>query len=271
MSSKYVHGHSAAVLAAHARRTAARDAAYLIPHIKSHFRILDIGCGPGTISADLAALVPQGRVTCLEIADSALDAARNTFSSHSITNVDFVVGDVTSRLPFGDNNFDVVHLHMVVMHLPCSPTVALKEVRRVLKNGGVVGCKEMIMDTTRWFPVDKRLDVWEKGITGTIAETGGSPNMGMALKKAALEAGFEEDKVKSAASSWCFSDGEAVQFFSNSCAKRFREGSELRERTVRGGYATEDEVNDFVKACYEWKEKKGAWFGVMNGELLAWK
>lgn len=271
MADKYIHGHSAAVLAAHSRRTAQRDAAYLIPHIKSHFDILDIGCGPGTISADLAALVPQGRVTCVEITDSALNAARSTFTSRSLGNGDFVVGDVTSRLPFEDDSFDVVHLHMVIMHLPCDATVALKEIRRVLKPGGVVGCKEMIMSTTRWFQVDKRLDVWEKAITGTILETGGSPDMGMGLKSAALEAGFEQHKVKSTASSWCFSDEEAVHFFGDSCAERFREGSQLRERTIGGGHATPKEVDDFVKACHEWKEKKGSWFGVMNGELLAWK
>ncbi|KAK4195145.1 S-adenosyl-L-methionine-dependent methyltransferase, partial [Triangularia verruculosa] len=255
----------------HSRRTAARDAAYFIPHIKPHFHILDIGCGPGTISADLAALVPQGRVTCVEIAESALNAARDPFSSRSVTNADYVVGDVTTRLPFEDDSFDAVHLHMVIMHLPCDPIIALREIRRVLKEGGVVGCKEMVMSTTRWFPVDKRLDVWEKGITGAILESGGSPDMGMGLKYAALTAGFEDHQVKCAASPWCFSDTEAVQFFGDSCAERFKDGSELRERTVKGGHATADEVDDFIQACHDWKEKKGAWFGVMNGELLAWK
>ncbi len=56
----YIHGHHESVLRSHTWRTAANCAGYLLPSLRPDMRILDIGCGPGTITADLAKLVPQG-------------------------------------------------------------------------------------------------------------------------------------------------------------------------------------------------------------------
>jgi ubiquinone/menaquinone biosynthesis C-methylase UbiE len=49
------------------RRTAKDFATHLLPHIKPHYRILDIGCGPGSITLDLARLVPDGFVRGIDI------------------------------------------------------------------------------------------------------------------------------------------------------------------------------------------------------------
>ena len=285
----YIHGHAPSVLKAHARRTAARDAAYLLPHILPTHKILDVGCGPGTISADLAQLVPQGGIACLDLSETAVASARQTFAERNLiaspspdsdsnpkAKVEFAVGDVTTRLPFPDETFDIVHAHMVLIHLP-DPIKALREMRRVLKSdGGLLACKDMIMSTVVWYPHDERLGVWERGITGTIADTGADPLMGRRLKGAALEAGFGgggEGKIVARASCWSFTELDEVRFWGESCACRLEEGSGggLRERVIKGGYSTEGEVDGFVTACREWVAKEGAWFGVMNGELLAWK
>ncbi|MGJ3561711.1 hypothetical protein ACR6C2_39465 [Streptomyces sp. INA 01156] len=54
----YTHGHHESVLRSHTWRTAANSAAYLLGVLTPGMRILDVGCGPGTITADLAGLVP---------------------------------------------------------------------------------------------------------------------------------------------------------------------------------------------------------------------
>ena len=50
----YAHGHAPAVVGHHARRTAQDSAAFLLPHLRSGMTLLDVGCGPGSITADLA-------------------------------------------------------------------------------------------------------------------------------------------------------------------------------------------------------------------------
>src|SRR5438132_1554558 len=115
MAAVYTHGHHESVLRSHRWRTAENSAAYLLPHLKSGATLLDIGCGPGTITADLATLVTPGRVTALEVTADALDLARAEVERRGLDSVGFAVGDVHA-LDFPDDSFDVVHAHQVLQH-----------------------------------------------------------------------------------------------------------------------------------------------------------
>src|SRR5271170_6662076 len=132
----YTHGHHESVLRSHTWRTAQNSASYLLPHIKPDMRILDVGCGPGTITADFAALVPQGQVIGLEYAPEVLKQAREFIDERELTNVQFAVGDIHA-LEYPNDSFDVVHAHQVLQHIP-DPVQALKEMKRVTKPGGIV-------------------------------------------------------------------------------------------------------------------------------------
>ena len=113
--------------------------------------ILDIGCGPGTITVDLAALVPEvGRVIGLECAPDVLEKARATAAERGVTNVQFVVGDVHS-LNYPDGTFDVVHAHQVLQHVG-DPVQALREMHCVTKPGGIVANRESDYRGFTWYP-----------------------------------------------------------------------------------------------------------------------
>src|SRR5581483_7909986 len=112
----YTHGHHESVLRAHRRRTATDSAGYLLPHLQPGMSLLDVGCGPGTITVDLAARVAPGRVTAVEVTDAALDLARAEAHTRSQPNIEFVTSDVHA-LDFPDDTFDVVHAHQVLQHL----------------------------------------------------------------------------------------------------------------------------------------------------------
>src|ERR1700747_2716437 len=113
---KYTHGHHESVLRSHQRRTAEDSAAYLLPHLKAGLSVLDVGCGPGTITADLAARVTPGPVTAVDQFADVLTTARGEAERRNLSNVSFAPADV-HKLDFPDDTFDVVHAHQVLQHV----------------------------------------------------------------------------------------------------------------------------------------------------------
>ena len=73
---KSTHGHHESVLRGHQRRMAEDSAAYLLPRLEPGLSVLDIGCGPGTITPDLAALVAPGAVLAVDQFADVLNVAR---------------------------------------------------------------------------------------------------------------------------------------------------------------------------------------------------
>jgi ubiquinone/menaquinone biosynthesis C-methylase UbiE len=132
-SETYLHGHHDSVLRSHRWRTAENSAGYLLDRLLPEARVLDVGCGPGTITADLAARVPSGEVVGIDAAVDVLSEARAEASRRELSNVRFETGDVYG-LAFGDDSFDVVHAHQVLQHLS-DPVAALGEMRRVCRPG----------------------------------------------------------------------------------------------------------------------------------------
>ncbi|KAL3958378.1 hypothetical protein ACCO45_006540 [Purpureocillium lilacinum] len=184
-STVYTTDHSSSVLRTHGWRTAANSAGYLIPHLRPETTILDVGCGPGSITVDLARLVPQGHVTGIEYVPDPLDGARALAVSRGVTNVTFAVADVHS-LPFDDDSFDVVHAHQVLQHI-ADPVKALREMRRVAKPGGLVACRESASMT--WHPPSRKLDAWYRVTTEMAAAKGGNPHPGSRIHVWAEQAG----------------------------------------------------------------------------------
>ena len=98
MAPSYTHGHAESVLRSHRARTAANSAAYLLPHLRAGQSLLDVGSGPGSITADLARLVAPGRVVALETSEAVLAHTRAGLEASGVSGVEFVVGDVTLSL-----------------------------------------------------------------------------------------------------------------------------------------------------------------------------
>src|SRR2546428_13063851 len=73
---KYTHGHAPATVRQHARRTAEEAAAFLLPALRRGMRLLDVGCGPGSITRGLAERLAPGQVVGLDLSRETLAAAR---------------------------------------------------------------------------------------------------------------------------------------------------------------------------------------------------
>lgn len=158
-SSTYLHGHHESVLAAHRRRTAENSCAYLLDHLHRGATVLDVGCGPGTITVDLARIVAPGTVVALDAEIGMLQATAALAAERQLDNVTVVLADAMA-LPWPDATFDIVHLHQVLQHVP-DPRALLRECRRVCRPGGIVAARDADYAGFLWSPLDPDLDRWQ--------------------------------------------------------------------------------------------------------------
>lgn len=259
----YTHGHHESVLRSHSWRTAANSAAYLLGELRPGLDVLDVGCGPGTITADLAALVTPGRVTAVDSAQDVLVRAREVAAERGLENVEFAVADVHA-LDFPDDSFDVVHAHQVLQHVG-DPVRALREMRRVCRPGGVVAARDSDYAAMTWFPQVPLMDDWQQ-LYGRVARAnGGEPDAGRRLLSWARRAGFTE--VRASAAAWCFATPDERAWWSGLWADRTT-ASVYAELTVAGGHATRDDLSAIAGAWREWGGREDAWFMVPHGEVV---
>ncbi len=259
----YTHGHHESVLRSHRWRTAENSAGYLLPWLKSGASVLDVGCGPGTITADLATIVTPGRVTAMEVTAAALDLARAEIGRRGLTTVDFAVGDVHA-LDFPDDTFDVVHAHQVLQHVG-DPVTALREMRRVTRPGGVVAVRDSDYAAFTWFPrlpgLDEWLDLYERVARGN----GGEPDAGRRLLSWAHAAGLTD--VTATAGTWCFADPPDRAWWGGLWADRILE-SDMARQAVDSGAATRADLERISAAWRQWAADDDGWLSILLGELI---
>lgn len=260
---RYTHGHSEPVLRSHRRRTAENSAAHLLPHLSPGQRLLDVGSGPGTITADLAERVAPGRITALEANDTALSLTAAELERRGIA-ADLAVGDVHG-LPFPDDAFDVVHAHQVLQHV-ADPVQALREMRRVCRPGGVVAVRDADYAAFTWWPRVPALDRWLDLYETAARANGGEPDAGRRLLGWAIEAGFDAPEV--GASTWCFATPEDREHWGGMWADRIV-GSDLARQLVERHGVTAAELDDLATGWRQWVGSDDGWFVVLHGDLLA--
>ncbi|MGH3550898.1 MAG: methyltransferase domain-containing protein [Pseudonocardiaceae bacterium] len=257
----YAHGYHESVLRSHRWRTAANSASYLVDRLAAGMDVLDVGCGPGTITRDVARRVAPGRVVGVDRATELVEAARR--EAQGVANVEFRVGDVY-RLPAADASYDVVHAHQLLQHL-IDPVAALVEMRRVCRPIGVVAARDSDYSTAAWYPEDPALDRWLDLQLQVIRDSGGDPNAGRRLLGWARRAGFSD--VVPSASVWCFATPENRDFWGGMWADRIV-GSALADQAVQRGLASRAELEEIAQAWRRWTASEDGWFTVVHGEVL---
>jgi ubiquinone/menaquinone biosynthesis C-methylase UbiE len=110
----------------------------VVVELKKHHpkgSIVDVGCGPGYLVADIAEALPHLHVIGVDIAEEMIEVAARNLSSLGLSEqVEFRRGDA-QNLPFEDNAVDFV-VSTLSLHHWSDPRQALQEIYRVLKPEG---------------------------------------------------------------------------------------------------------------------------------------
>ncbi|MGH9054926.1 MAG: methyltransferase domain-containing protein [Acidimicrobiales bacterium] len=260
---RYLHGHHEAVLRSHRQRTAENSAAYLLSRVRPDDAVLDVGCGPGTITLGLAARVPEGVAVGVDSEPSIVEQARTASGTAGQTNACFQVGDVHG-LSFDDGRFDVVHAHQVLQHLT-DPMVALTEMRRVCRPGGLVACRDADYGAMFWYPESEKLTEWQALYREVARSAGGEPDAGRHLGAWAHSASFSV--VEISASMWCFATPEERCWWAELWAERLTE-SRFADQATREHLAAATDLERLAEGWRAWMAEEDGCFYVPHGEVL---
>ncbi len=263
---RYTHGHHESVLRSHQWRTAKNSAAFVLAHLRADDTLLDVGCGPGTVTLDLANWVTTGDVVGVDLSPDVVDVARGAKDASNRTNVRFEVGDVYD-LAFADDSFDVVYAHQVLQHLS-DPVGALGEMRRVLRPGGLVAVRESDYGGFTWAPDDPRLDRWMSIYQALTVINHADANAGRHLSAWVRRAGFATPEVST--SNWTFYRPEDRAWWGQLWADRVRH-SEFARQSVAAGLTNPAELDGVAEAFLAWARDVDGFFNLVHSEVLARK
>lgn len=269
-SLRYTLGYADSVLNSQRWRCMANSAAYFASELRAGLHVLDVGCGPGSITLELAQRVRPGRVVGIDIAPEVLVQARGVAARDKIENVEFrqaSVYNIRPSLPGQQPQaFDVVHAHQVLMHLP-DPVLALREMLEMTRPGGVVAARDGDLGSAIWWPSDPRLDRWLKILRQVMLAAGAQPDAGRQLAAWAHTAGASQ--VRSSASVWCFTLPSDRAWWGEMWAARMT-SSAITGLAIEGGYATHAELSEIAAAWRAWATNPHGWFAITSGEIV-WK
>lgn len=245
-----------AVVSAIAARTAAHFAAFLLPHLQPGMRLLDCGCG-------LAAAVAPGEVIGIDLDAGNINIARQLAAEQHIANVRFKVANLYD-LPFADSSFDVVFSHAVLLHIQ-DPIGALREMRRVLKTGGLVATRSDDLDGALTAPPDPLLlQTWT--LMGELLQRNGGNNRGAKESRRWLrEAGFT--RIEQSASYECYGTPEATAWCSAAYVPILRN---LQPRFAELGLADKEMIARICAAWQHWGDHPDAFFARAWCEAIGW-
>jgi SAM-dependent methyltransferase len=260
----YTHGHHESVLKSHRWRTAENSAAYLLPHLRSGMRLLDVGCGPGTITVDLAARISPGVVLGIDREPAVISEAARLLDQGAPSNVEFKTGDSYS-LEFDDQSFDVVHAHQVLQHLT-DPVAALVEMRRVLREDGILAVRDSDYGGFVWAPADPLLERWSELYHDVCRHNGADADAGRHLLGWARAAGFTE--IKPSSSTWTFAIAADRLWWGELWAERMTH-SAIAEQAIDYGLSTSQELEAISRSWQRWAKQDDGFFAVLHAELIA--
>ena len=207
--------------------------------VSAGMRCLDVGCGGGDVSFDLASLVGiTGSVVGVDIDATKIDLARGDAEQAEVPTIEFRVADVTGGL--GAEDYDVVYARFVLTHLP-DPEAGLAAMLRALRPGGRLIIEDIDYDGAFSHPDSEASRRHHELYTRAALRNGGDPYIGRRLPRMLLEAGVQ--RVTASIAQPAGIEGE-VKLLPPLTVEN------IKAMAVKHGVATEAEVDTVVDELY---------------------
>jgi ubiquinone/menaquinone biosynthesis C-methylase UbiE len=264
----YLHGSASVEQRRLARRVAATSAGFFLPHLRPGMRVLDCGCGPGSITVGLADAIAPGEVVGLDVQPPQVERARSFAVERSVANVRFETGSVYESL-FADASFDAAFAHTLLLHLR-EPLRALREMKRVLKSGGVVGISDDDGETILFEPRTPLLTEAYGLLMRLIQYHGGNPYGARNYRQLLLQAGFA--RPVATASIWgggCWGTPEDTRDFAGWFVDQLSTPPAV-DVVLAQGWADQAGLAAMVSEIMAWGERPDAYLAVMGVAAIGW-
>lgn len=264
---EYIHEyHSAHATKMVQQRNATTHGAFFLPHLHAGMTLLDCGCGPGTITTGLAEAVAPGLTIGVDLAGEQIEFARADASQRGVANVRFEAQDVYA-LSYADETFDAVFAHALLNHL-YDPVAALREMRRVLKPGGVIGVREPDFAGFLLAPTDPLIDGAFDLYVRFRQDNGGDPYIGRRLREYVRRAGFVRTHGSAAYEYWGTEEetGYIVDVLLAELA-----GPRVTRHAVQRGWTDGAHFGRIASALRRWGADPDAIWAHAWFEVVGWK
>lgn len=261
----YTLGYGPQATASMAVRTAQNHAAFFLPHLQPGMRLLDCGCGPGTITFGFTDIIAPGLAVGIEVEASLAGLAREAAHYREIRCAHFAAADIYN-LPFEVAYFDAIFISAVLGNLR-EPVRGLREAYRVLKPGGLIGLKEFDHGGDLLHPTDPWLEAYDALYRRLRRANGHDPESGRKAGAWLLEADFHDLKVSACYAS--ATNPRGLQHLAEVSITMLAEtwGDEYMKR----GWATADDIRHMGQAWRKFAQTPGAFQAQAWCEAIARK
>jgi SAM-dependent methyltransferase len=247
-------------------RTAAEWVPFFLPHLRPGMSLLDCGCGVGSITLDLAERVVPGQVVGVDIDAGQLEVARAAAARRGVGNAHFEVASIHD-LPFPEASFDAVFAHTLLLHLR-DPLHALRQLRRMLKPGGIACVSDDDYGTVVYAPADPAQERFWALMMRVGEHNGASPHYSRHLRRLMLEAGFVRSEGHAIATDH-YGTLDATRRYSWQC-ERLMGNPVVRALILAEGWADEAELAQLHAAILAWGERPDAFFSLTYFAAVGW-
>ncbi len=239
---------------------------FFLPHLRPGMRLLDCGCGVGSITLDLAEVVAPGDVVGIDLDGGQLEVARTAAARRGLTNVRFEAASIYD-LPFPDGSFDAVLAHTLLVHLS-EPLRAIRVLRRMLAPGGVACVSDDDWGTAVSSPAG---GAWERVLsllTRVMEHNGASPFYSRHLRGMFVEAGFAQ--VEGHAITADYHGTHAATSRTAALANLLLGSPAVSALVVDQGWLTAAELAQLREDVVAWGERRDAFASATYCAAVGW-